>query len=36
MSTDHGDSHTPATFNRAFAVGIALNAAFVAIEAFYG
>lgn len=36
MSTDHDDSHTPATFNRAFAVGIALNAAFVAIEAFYG
>ena len=36
MSTDHDHRHTPATFNRAFAVGIALNAAFVAIEAFYG
>jgi cobalt-zinc-cadmium efflux system protein len=36
MSTGHDHSHTPATFNRAFAVGIALNAAFVAIEAFYG
>lgn len=36
MSTGHDHSHSPATFNRAFAVGIALNAAFVAIEAFYG
>lgn len=36
MSTGHDHSHAPATFNRAFAVGIALNAAFVAIEAFYG
>jgi cobalt-zinc-cadmium efflux system protein len=36
MSTDHDHRHTPATFNRAFALGIALNAAFVAIEAFYG
>ncbi len=36
MSAGHDHSHTPATFNRAFAVGIALNAAFVAIEAFYG
>ena len=33
---DHGHSHAPAEFNRAFAVGIALNIAFVAIEAFYG
>ncbi|MBB1075506.1 cation transporter [Rhodoferax sp. 4810] len=32
----HAHSHAPASFNRAFAVGIALNAAFVAIEAFYG
>ena len=32
----HVHSHGPATFNRAFAVGIALNIGFVAIEAFYG
>jgi len=31
-----GHDHTPANFNRAFAIGIALNIAFVAIEAFYG
>lgn len=31
---DH--SHTPAQFGRAFAIGIALNSGFVAIEAFYG
>lgn len=29
-------THAPATFNRAFAIGIALNTAFVAVEAFYG
>ena len=34
MSTDH--SHAPAEFNRAFAIGIALNSGFVVIEAFYG
>lgn len=33
---DHHHSHEPANFNRAFAFGIALNIAFVAIEAFYG
>ncbi|MDZ7891856.1 MAG: cation diffusion facilitator family transporter [Rhodoferax sp.] len=37
---DHGhgseDSHAPAEFNQAFAIGIALNIAFVAVEAFYG
>lgn len=33
---DHGHSHAPADFNRAFAIGIALNTAFVAIEAWYG
>lgn len=33
---DHGHSHAPAQFNRAFAIGIALNMAFVAIEAWYG
>lgn len=32
----HGDAHAPASFGRAFAIGIALNIAFVAIEAGYG
>ena len=32
----HSHSHAPASFNRAFAIGIALNIAFVAIEAWYG
>ena len=32
----HGHDHAPAAFNRAFAIGIALNAAFVLIEGFYG
>lgn len=32
----HGHTHAPANFDRAFAIGIGLNAAFVAIEAFYG
>ena len=32
----HGHGHAPANFDRAFAVGIALNIAFVAIEAGYG
>jgi cobalt-zinc-cadmium efflux system protein len=31
-----GHSHAPANFDRAFAIGIALNSAFVAVEAFYG
>lgn len=31
-----GHVHAPASFNRAFAIGIALNIAFVALEAFYG
>lgn len=35
-STGHGHSHAPASFNRAFAIGIALNLGFVVIEAFYG
>src|SRR5450756_43619 len=34
MSND--PSHAPTDFNRAFALGIALNTVFVAIEAFYG
>jgi cobalt-zinc-cadmium efflux system protein len=33
-NSDH--SHPPANFNRAFAIGIALNIVFVGIEAFYG
>lgn len=33
---DHAHSHAPANFNRAFAIGIVLNLAFVGIESFYG
>ena len=36
MNAGHDHSHSPANFNRAFAIGIGLNLAFVAIEAFYG
>jgi cobalt-zinc-cadmium efflux system protein len=36
MSAGHDHDHTPANFNQAFAIGIALNIVFVAIEAFYG
>ena len=32
----HVHHHTPPDFNRAFAVGVALNVVFVIIEAFYG
>lgn len=32
----HAHVHAPANFDRAFAIGIGLNAVFVAIEAFYG
>jgi cobalt-zinc-cadmium efflux system protein len=32
----HAHGHAPATYDRAFAIGIVLNTAFVAIEAFYG
>ncbi|MES2014017.1 MAG: cation diffusion facilitator family transporter [Pseudomonadota bacterium] len=32
----HSHSHAPKDFSRAFAIGIALNIVFVAIEAFYG
>ena len=35
-SMTHHHDNAPANFNRAFAIGIALNAVFVAIEAFYG
>ncbi|MDP3514424.1 MAG: cation diffusion facilitator family transporter [Sulfuritalea sp.] len=34
--SEHTHHHGPASFSRAFAIGIALNIAFVAIEAFYG
>jgi cobalt-zinc-cadmium efflux system protein len=33
---DHGHDHAPASFGRAFAIGIALNLAYVAAEAGYG
>jgi len=36
MSAGHDHSHAPANFNKAFAIGIGLNLAFVAIESFYG
>jgi cobalt-zinc-cadmium efflux system protein len=36
MSAGHDHDHAPANFNQAFAIGIALNIVFVAIEAFYG
>lgn len=32
----HGHGHAPADFGRAFAIGIALNTAFVVVEATYG
>lgn len=34
--SSHDHAHGPADFNRAFAIGIALNVGFVVIEAFYG
>ena len=33
---DHAHHHAPANFDRAFAIGISANIAFVAIEAFFG
>ncbi len=36
MSAGHDHGHAPDDFNSAFAIGIALNITFVAIEAFYG
>lgn len=33
---DHGHDYGPMDFSRAFAIGIALNLVFVAVEAFYG
>jgi cobalt-zinc-cadmium efflux system protein len=35
-SADHTHRHAPANFDRAFGIGITLNLAFVAIEAFFG
>src|SRR5690242_3585381 len=32
----HSHSHAPADFNRAFAIGVALNTGFVVVEAAYG
>jgi cobalt-zinc-cadmium efflux system protein len=32
----HGHSHAPANFDRAFAIGVALNVGFVVVEAAYG
>lgn len=32
---NQGHAHAPANFNRAFAIGIALNLAFVLVEGFY-
>jgi len=32
----HGHHHGPASYDRAFAVGVALNLGFVGVEAFYG
>ena len=32
----HGHAHAPTSFGRAFAIGVVLNAAFIAIEAIYG
>jgi cobalt-zinc-cadmium efflux system protein len=36
MTAGHDHAHAPARFDRAFGIGIGLNLAFVAIEAFYG
>jgi cobalt-zinc-cadmium efflux system protein len=36
MSSTHHHTHEPANFDRAFAIGIALNLGFVGIESFYG
>lgn len=36
MSAGHDHSHASTSFDKAFAIGIALNLAFVGVEAFYG
>ena len=33
---DHGHSHAPADYNRAFAIGVALNVIYIVVEATYG
>ncbi len=33
---DHGHSHAPTNYNRAFAIGVALNVVYIAVEATYG
>jgi cobalt-zinc-cadmium efflux system protein len=33
---NHGHSHGPADYNRAFAIGVALNVAYIVVEATYG
>src|SRR4051812_20061788 len=33
---DHADADAPADFGRAFAIGVALNAAYIVVEAVYG
>jgi len=36
LSAEHGHSHGPASYTRAFAIGITVNLAFAAAEAVYG
>lgn len=36
MAHDHSHSHAPASFGRAFAIGVVLNVGFVLLELFYG
>ena len=33
---DHGHSHAPADYNRAFAIGVALNVIYIVVEVTYG
>ena len=33
---DHGHSHGPVDYNRAFAIGVALNVVYIVVEATYG
>ena len=35
-SHDHNHNHTPKNFDRAFAIGIALNVGFVVVEVIFG
>jgi len=36
MAHEHHHQHEPENYNRAFAIGVALNVGFVLIEATYG